>query len=291
MSNEITAVETLTIKIDNALNIFTDVDQLAENLQPVLVDVLVACKAINHKKTVKESPDVRRLFERQYRGLDRAKLVAWFEQFSPLRIRFDTDTGRFKSIAWCSDKDGQPDQWDIEGAKDCDWWTAKGKAKAKNAKVGEVAAAQKSLAKIVARKVYAEHGAVNPADVDATIEKMQADFFTLVRAQVTAYVEDSSFDKWTEAFDSKAHAEDKAKREKAKAEQAKADKIKAEDLARAEKAAKDAQEEIARLQAELARVSLVVMGSVPAPFNEVHKRENAQAAKGRKRENAQAVTH
>lgn len=216
MSNEntMTAVENLTAKIDAAMSIFADVDTLAENLQPVLVDILKACKAVNHKKTVKESPDVRRLFERQHRGLDRAKLIAWFEEFSPLRIIMDGDTGRFKTMGWDKTKDGQADQWNIAGAEKCEWWNATGKIIAKTAKTGEIAAARKALAKTIVRKAVAESGGYDRASLEKVIDTFKESFFAAVMSDANDYIMGESFDEWLSAWEEKQAAE-KAKEEKA----------------------------------------------------------------------------
>jgi len=90
-----------------------------------MMDVLTACSLMD-PKSIKESEELQVLFAQDFKGLERRKLVAWVESYSPVRIRFET-TGKFKDIAWSSThvkncKAGNSPIFDLVGARANPWY-------------------------------------------------------------------------------------------------------------------------------------------------------------------------
>jgi len=90
-----------------------------------MMDVLTACSLMD-PKSIKESPDLRVLFSQDFKGLERRRLVAWVETYSPVRIRFH-ESGKFKDVAWSSThvkncKAGNSPIFDLVGANANPWY-------------------------------------------------------------------------------------------------------------------------------------------------------------------------
>lgn len=69
---------------------------------------------------------LNRLFKTEFRGIDRRRLVSWFETYSPIRIRFNPD-GTFKDCAWSdahvkSCKANGVPVFNINAARDNPWF-------------------------------------------------------------------------------------------------------------------------------------------------------------------------
>ena len=67
------------------------------------------------------------LFAVDFKGIDRRRLVTWFETYSPVRPRFET-SGKFKDVAWSDSyvkqaKASNKDVFDLVGAAANPWYT------------------------------------------------------------------------------------------------------------------------------------------------------------------------
>lgn len=90
-----------------------------------MMDVLTACSLMD-PKSIKESVELQVLFSQDFKGLERRRLVAWVETYSPVRIRFET-SGKFKDVAWSSThvkncKAGNSPVFDLVGARANPWY-------------------------------------------------------------------------------------------------------------------------------------------------------------------------
>lgn len=90
-----------------------------------MMDVLTACSLMD-PKSIKESVELQVLFSQDFKGLERRRLVAWVETYSPVRIRFET-SGKFKDVAWSSThvkncKAGNSPIFDLVGARANPWY-------------------------------------------------------------------------------------------------------------------------------------------------------------------------
>lgn len=191
-------VDKISDAVSHVLSVFADAETKMMALQPVLIDLLTACRDVNDMRTVKESPDIKRLFERQYAGVDRQRLITWVETYSPIRIKMKD--GRFDKLGFCKAKNGEPDQWDIAGATACNWWDSE-KTETRSFKTGEFLAARKALAKTIVRKVYANTGGYDTAAFTAMVEELMATFREDLLSSCRDYRDSDKFDDWREGFD------------------------------------------------------------------------------------------
>jgi hypothetical protein len=57
-------------------------------------------KAIQPKVAVVTNTTLRQVFEANLRGEDSKRIAAWLDGFTPIRVMFSKETGRFEKVAW-----------------------------------------------------------------------------------------------------------------------------------------------------------------------------------------------
>lgn len=131
-------VSNATISVDcktavrQAMDCFDRINAAVTSSQGAMMNVLRAMSTMG-PKLIKESADLIMLFGREFRGIDRRRLVTWVETFSPVRVRFE-ETGRFKDLAWSAGhvkqcKESGREVFDLEGADAMNWWDCEESAK------------------------------------------------------------------------------------------------------------------------------------------------------------------
>ena len=71
----------------------------AETIQVQMVGYIKAISTLS-KAILKNDPVLTAIFGLDIKGPDRLKLAGWIEACTPIRVRFDRDTGKFQDIAW-----------------------------------------------------------------------------------------------------------------------------------------------------------------------------------------------
>ena len=124
MSNEITSTFAMPLPtgtdddiLINIRRIYGNLNLSADHLQFWCVALVRDLEGMS-KKDAKVHPALEFLFKNSPKGMDRGTLAAWFKAYTPLRIRFEGETGHFKGIGWA--KQGK---WDVDGAIENPWYT------------------------------------------------------------------------------------------------------------------------------------------------------------------------
>ena len=90
-----------------------------------LIEPMVAWGA----KEIKEDLALNSIFKLEIRGDDVSRLAQWVEEFTPVKVKFDKDTGRFTGFGWNQrkidlarkDPIANPPAWDLAGARESLW--------------------------------------------------------------------------------------------------------------------------------------------------------------------------
>lgn len=107
MSNLNVAIAEVTSIVEaNRKNIVTAVTNAlknrstdAETIQVEMVGYIRAVSTLS-KSALKGDKVLTDIFSLDVKGPDRLKLAGWIEACTPIRVRFDKDTGKFQDIAW-----------------------------------------------------------------------------------------------------------------------------------------------------------------------------------------------
>lgn len=167
--------------------------RVADMLQDSLVRILEDCEKRPMKDIVGDSRLVA-IFAHEWKGLDRTSAVKWFENFSPLRVRFEKD-GKFKDISANKGKikeykDAGRPVWDTAGAK-LIHWAQFAPERTRQAKAGTV---DKALALAVSQLARA---AFEAGSVGKVIEEFHRLVETKLGEDLGNYMRDSkTFAEW-----------------------------------------------------------------------------------------------
>jgi len=202
----------------------------ADKLHVAFCDMLEEAAASSKQSLLADGSDLAIVFAHAMPGLDRPKLMAWVEAFTPLRVKTNK-AGRFEAVRWsakhvkAAKRDGRP-VFDIENARERPWYEFERKRTAAAA-AGNLARALDAVAREVARTAHDQGKDVG--EIARTFHKMLAD--QLVGKLTDEMISDkhqvwcASRDEAKEAAARQKGAEVDELDELAKARQAKAEEI------------------------------------------------------------------
>jgi len=123
--NTVNRTEILANAVDKAVYNLSAIASAIKGTDTDMLAVLDAASFVG--KGGAKGGALDKLFRVDFKGMDRRKLVTWFETYSPIRPRFE-DSGKFKDVAWSdgfvkqAKTAGKP-VFDLENAKHNPWWS------------------------------------------------------------------------------------------------------------------------------------------------------------------------
>lgn len=188
------------------LEILNAAGATADQLHTNLVSILREC-AGSTKAAIVSEPDLARIFSHSFKGLDRRRVVAWFETYSPVRVKF-ADNGKFEKIGWSkthvakAKEVGKP-VFDADAAA-ADPWFEFEPAQTTKAKAVDLDKAITTFAKAVAKAAYG-------GDLRKTLDKAQDAIREDLMSKVLEYMGTETFLTWSIARDEAIEIEMRAK--------------------------------------------------------------------------------
>jgi hypothetical protein len=155
-------------------------------------------KAIQPKIAVLKNDTLQQVFAANLRGEDSKRIAAWLEGFTPIRVMFSKETGRFEKVTWSAARvkncklDGNA-LFDIAGMKAVLWAEfdpTAGRAKA----TPEIEKGLAALFKVFARGIGGE---VFSTD---TARKIMGEALREFDARLETACESPTHDEWVETF-------------------------------------------------------------------------------------------
>jgi len=145
-----------TETVDNVLRTLDAGSQNADDIHNALVGLLRESADLS-KKDILADTGLARVFSHNFKGTNRAQIVSWIHEYTPIRVKF-RDNGQFDKIAWSdahvkARKEEGFRAFNI-GAADANPWFYFEKARTKSVAKGDIDKAMAAFVKGVARAAY-----------------------------------------------------------------------------------------------------------------------------------------
>lgn len=177
----------------------------AEQLHHNLVALLREC-AGQTKASIVSEPDLVKIFSHNFKGVERRRVVAWFETYTPIRVKF-ADNGRFDKIGWSrthvkAAKAADKPVFDADGAESDPWFDFE-PANTTRTRAVDLDKAVTAFAKAVAKAAY-------PGNLRSALDRAQEQVRNDLMSKVLEYMDSDSYINWTIARDAAIEAEKRA---------------------------------------------------------------------------------
>ncbi len=107
--------------LSNVTKIYSNVEKSTGQLQLLIVSLVRQAVDMSKKDILSTDGDVGQtleyLFKNTPSGIDRGTLSAWFVEFTPIRPKFNKQSGHYEGLSFA-----RTPEWNIEGATETRWY-------------------------------------------------------------------------------------------------------------------------------------------------------------------------
>ena len=206
---------------DKIVRAFDQIEKKADIVQREIVLLLQYASTLDKKACI-ANREIVKVFSHDMKGLDRNRLIAWVEEYSPIRVK-TKNNGHFEKIAWSAShvknaKENGTDTFNITSASNSLWYHFE-PATTVAVKSSAIEQAVKKLVSEIAKAGHENH-----VELDKVVRGLLADELNH-KTLVTASIKEQNtekFDTWAIAHDVKVKEDNRIQGQKAEDRKARA---------------------------------------------------------------------